>query len=286
MSRTFGDRTMHVNSQASKNSQRNLLCSSRSIQRNNERHSHSTIDTVEVEVFSKHMSDWWNPDGKLALLHGFNALRVPLIRDGLVQCATEERKLQPLKNIKILDVGCGGGILSEALARLGATITGIDASEDLIKIADEHKNIDPKIAKCKPTYIHTTVEDHVNKFACCYNCVVASEVIEHVNNQDLFVKSCVRALVPGGKIFFTTPNRTRLSQLVVILLAERMLKMVPDGAHEYEKFVTPTELSFMLEKNNCHVESTYGIQYNPLTKKWSFSTYQHLMYAMQAQKLS
>uniref|UniRef100_A0A2A4JEQ5 Ubiquinone biosynthesis O-methyltransferase, mitochondrial n=1 Tax=Heliothis virescens TaxID=7102 RepID=A0A2A4JEQ5_HELVI len=246
--------------------------------------SNSTMDSSEVELFSKQMNDWWNPYGKMSLLHSMNLLRVPFVRDGLVN--TGKKEIYPLKDKKILDVGCGGGILSEGLARLGAFVTGIDASEELIQVAEEHKNLDPKIAYNKPIYVRSTIEDHAKKVTELYDAVVASEVIEHVQNQELFVKSCVHTLKPGGRIFFTTPNRTRLSQFAVIYLGEYVLKCVPQGAHQFEKFITPTELTFLLERNKCHVELTYGVTFNPVTGRWDFSAYQQLMYAIQAVKLS
>ncbi|KAF9423597.1 hypothetical protein HW555_001152 [Spodoptera exigua] len=244
----------------------------------------STIDAADVKFFSQKIKDWWNPKGELRLLHSMNLLRVPFVRDGLV--TSTKKDLHPLRDKKILDVGCGGGILSEGLARLGASVTGIDASKDLIEIAEQHKHVDPKIAENKPQYINTTIEDHAKSASNLYDGVVASEVIEHVHNQELFVKSCIHALKPGGRIFFTTPNRTRWSQLVIIYIAENVLKTIPQGAHQYEKFITPNELTFLLERNNCHVELTYGITLNPVTGHWDFSQFQQLMYAIQAVKLS
>ncbi|KAF9799946.1 hypothetical protein SFRURICE_013683 [Spodoptera frugiperda] len=244
----------------------------------------STIDAADVKFFSQRMKEWWNPNGEFRLLHSMNLIRVPFVRDGLVSATKKD--LHPLRDKKILDVGCGGGILSEGLARLGAAVTGIDASKELIEIAEHHKHVDPKIAENKPKYIHSTVEDHAKTASNFYDGIVASEVIEHVNNQELFVKSCVHALKPGGKIFFTTPNRTRWSQFFVIFFAENVLKTIPQGAHQYEKFITPNELTFLLERNNCHVELTYGVTLNPVTGQWDFSQFQHLMYAIQAVKLS
>lgn len=244
----------------------------------------STIDAADVKFFSQRMKEWWNPNGEFRLLHSMNLIRVPFVRDGLVSASKKD--LHPLRDKKILDVGCGGGILSEGLARLGAAVTGIDASKELIEIAEHHKHVDPKIAENKPKYIHSTVEDHAKTASNFYDGIVASEVIEHVNNQELFVKSCVHALKPGGRIFFTTPNRTRWSQFFVIFFAENVLKTIPQGAHQYEKFITPNELTFLLERNNCHVELTYGVTLNPVTGQWDFSQFQHLMYAIQAVKLS
>ncbi|KAJ8723363.1 hypothetical protein PYW08_003275 [Mythimna loreyi] len=244
----------------------------------------STIDTADVEFFSKQMNDWWDPSGKLYLLHSMNMIRVPFVRDGLV--STAQKELLPLKGKKILDVGCGGGILSEGLARLGASVTGIDASKDLILMAEKHKVLDPKIANNRPEYINCTIEEHAEMLENHYDAVVASEVIEHVNNQELFVKSCIKTVRPRGKLFFTTPNRTRLSQFIVIFFAENIMRSIPKGAHQYEKFITPNELTFLLERNNCHVELTYGVSYNPITKRWDFCDYQNLMYAIQASKLN
>ncbi|KAJ0183240.1 hypothetical protein K1T71_001216 [Dendrolimus kikuchii] len=250
-----------------------------------ERTTHTTVDPADVEGFSKLMKEWWEPNGQLKSLHSMNLVRIPLIRDGLVQCSLTERNIKPLKDKTILDVGCGGGILSEGLARIGAIVTGIDASKELIDLANVHKDLDPRIAENKPTYIHATVEDHVNNFKNYYDGVVASEVIEHVNNKELFVKSCVTSLKPGGRIFFTTPNRTRLSQLGAIFLAENILRIVPRGTHQYEKFITPNELTFLLERNDCHVEAIYGLFYHFITNTWQFIGPQHLMYALQAVKL-
>lgn len=255
-------------------------------QQNKRLSTHTTVDTSEVNKFSEPTIEWWKPDGDFWTLHSFNTLRVPFVRDGLIQCLTEQRELDPLKGKHILDVGCGGGIMSEGLARIGAKVTGIDASKEVIDVARTHADSNKKIETNKPTYHNTTIEEHAKCFPNHYDGVVASEIIEHVNNPQLFIQLCVHALKPGGRIFFTTPNRTRLSQFFNIFFAENVLKCVPRGVHQYEKFITPTELAFMLERNNCHVESTYGVQCNPINRKWSFTRFQHLMYVMQAQKLS
>ncbi|XP_072933018.1 ubiquinone biosynthesis O-methyltransferase, mitochondrial [Epargyreus clarus] len=252
---------------------------------NNVRQTHSTVDPADVKVHSDSWKIWWDPNGKLKALHSFNLIRVPFVRDALVQCEPEERTSTPLKGKTILDVGCGGGILSEAFARLGAQVTGVDASKDLIEVAQEHCKIDPKIADNKPTYICTTIEEHAEQHKNHYDAVVASEIIEHVNEKELFVKSCVETLKPGGTIFFTTPCRTRLAQVLGIFLMERVLRVIPVNTHQYEKFMTPTELSFLLERNNCHVELIHGLIYNPYTNRWRFISSPNLVFAMQAVKL-
>ncbi|VVC98410.1 unnamed protein product [Leptidea sinapis] len=207
----------------------------------------TTVDEGEVQRHSNLMKDWWDPKGKIMPLHSLNLLRVPFVRDGLI--GGSEKSLTPLAEKKLLDVGCGGGILSEALARVGANVTGIDASKELIELAQQHSNMDPKIANNKPTYYCTTIEEHSKQFSNHYDGVVASEVIEHVADKDLFTKCCVDALKPGGKIFVTTPNRSRLTQVLGIWVAEYVLKVIPQGTHEYDKFMTPNELTSMLERS-------------------------------------
>ncbi|XP_063826389.1 ubiquinone biosynthesis O-methyltransferase-like [Ostrinia nubilalis] len=244
----------------------------------------STIDQDDLNKFTKQTEYWWDPSGPVKALHSMNEIRVPFVRDGLVQCDLDKRSLTPLKDKKILDIGCGGGILSEALAKIGATVTGIDANKDMIDVAKQHSESNSKLVN-KPNYCCTTIEDHVNDHKNFYDGVVASEVIEHVNNQELFVKSCIEVLKPGGRIFFTTLNRTRMTQVFGIWVAEYILNIVPKGTHQYEKFITPNELTFLLERNNCHVEVVYGTMYNVLLNKWDFVSFQTFMYALQAEKL-
>ncbi|XP_039755134.1 ubiquinone biosynthesis O-methyltransferase, mitochondrial-like [Pararge aegeria] len=245
----------------------------------------TTVDQTDVDNHTKLAKEWWDPNGKMLALHSFNLLRVPFIRDGLVDVEQNERTLLPLSNKTILDVGCGGGILSEAIARLGANVTGIDASNELIELASDHSKIDPKLANNRPSYQCTTIEEHSQKFSDHYNAVVASEVIEHVANKELFIKSCVQAVKPGGKIFLTTPNRTRLMQIFGIYVAEYILQMVPKNTHQYEKFTTPNEVTFLLERNHCHVQAVYGVMYYPIVNKWAWSSSPKFMFALQAEKL-
>ncbi|KAJ2950982.1 hypothetical protein O0L34_g5358 [Tuta absoluta] len=241
----------------------------------------STVDQQDVEQHSKMVKDWWSPFGPMKALHTYNLIRVPFIRNGLTD-PSHSQTMFPLKGKKILDVGCGGGILSEPLARLGAEVTGIDASKVLIDMAQEHSENNEKLRNNKPKYFCTTIEEHAKNCEQEYDGVVCSEIIEHVTNKELFIQSCVETLKLRGRIFFTTPNRTRLARIGVIFLAENVLRVVPKGTHQIEKFVTPNEIQFMLERNKCFVELTHGIMYNPITNRWSWSNTQSFVFALQA----
>ncbi|XP_062531215.1 ubiquinone biosynthesis O-methyltransferase isoform X2 [Bombyx mori] len=241
----------------------------------------STVIEQNVEIFAN-LDDWWNPRGKLSTLHKFNVIRIPFIQNGILA----HTGINTLNNIKILDVGCGGGILSEGLAKAGALVTGIDASAALIMIAKEHRNLSSGLPNSNPIYHHNTIEEHVKTHPNYYDAVVASEVIEHVNNPKLFLKSCVETLKSGGVIFLTTPNRTIWSYLTVIFFCEKVISIIPKGAHEYSKLITPRELSEMLTENNCSVVSNQGIILNIITRHWQFIKPRSLMYAIQAVKLN
>lgn len=245
----------------------------------------TTVDAADVERHSKQAKDWWDENGLIKALHSYNLIRVPFIRDGLVYCSPNERVPMPLSGKKVLDVGCGGGILTEAIARLGAKVTGVDASKELIELARDHSSVDQKLANNRPSYECTTIEEHSNLFTEHYDAVVASEIIEHVDNKEIFIQACVKAVKPGGKIFITTPNRTRAMQLFGIIIAENITKSLPRGTHEYDKFITPNEVTFMLERNNCHVQLIHGLMYFPVVNKWTWCSSTAFMYALQAVKL-
>ncbi|XP_061378642.1 ubiquinone biosynthesis O-methyltransferase, mitochondrial-like [Danaus plexippus] len=243
----------------------------------------STVDPEDVKRHSKLAESWWDLNGPMKLLHAYNSVRVPFIRDGLVPPSTE-RTLAPLTNKSILDVGCGGGILTEALAELGANMTGIDASEELVEVAKEHTYNNPSIISNNPTYYFTTVEQHSEQFRNHYDAVVASEIIEHVTDKELFVKSCIKTLKPGGIIFITTPSKTRFTQIFSIFFAENILGMIPKGTHQYDKLMTPEQLKLLLNQNNCPVEVTRGITFNPLTSRFSLTDSTRMTFAVKAVK--
>ncbi|CAH2234768.1 jg25980 [Pararge aegeria aegeria] len=172
---------------------------------------------------------------------------VPYIRDSLVEVAPGEKFSTCLKGKKILDVGCGPGLLSEALAKLGAEVTGVDTNRELIEMAQNHSSKNKRLADNLPSYIWSDIEEHSIACAEKYDAIVVSEVIEHVSEKELFVESCVRAAKPGGKLFFTTPSRTRFAQFLMIFIFEDVMRNFPKGAHQYDKFMRPSELQYMLE---------------------------------------
>ncbi|GLV31865.1 Coenzyme Q3 [Carabus blaptoides fortunei] len=214
----------------------------------------STVDNIEMSHFKMFASSWWDELGTMKGLHSMNVLRVPFIRDGLkhngkldADCVSTSK---PLRNIHILDVGCGGGILSEPLAKLGANVTGLDACEELIECAKVHANYDSEI-KGSLQYVHGSLEVFCTENKDRFDAVVASEILEHVDSQDLFLKSCIEVLKPGGSLFITTMNKTSLAWIGGILGAEYIFNFVPKGTHDWDKFVAPHEVQKMLEIKGC-----------------------------------
>ena len=231
-------------------------------------------------------SDWWNPNGVCKPLHSMNRLRVPLVRDGMIETGLTQPELadtdKPLTGTRVLDVGCGAGIISEALARLGAEVTAIDACEDNIEAARRHKDTSglPNLS-----YLCTSVEDLAATETDKFDAVVASEVIEHVDNQEMFVSLCSSVCRPGGSLFLTTLSRTQQSWLLAILGAEYIAGLLPRGTHDWDKFITPDTLQTMLEAEGCRTRLVHGMRYNPLTNNWSWSPDHSVNYALHAVKL-
>ncbi|BFZ25264.1 hypothetical protein BsWGS_28302 [Bradybaena similaris] len=209
-----------------------------------------TIDEAEVSKFSRLSALWWDECGEFQALHSLNELRIPLIRDTLISLKRLDQYdvANPLDGFWIMDVGSGGGILSEPLARLGASVVGLEASEESIKVAQTHLISDSAI-RDKISYIHGTVEEVAESQAGKFDAVVVSEVLEHVSDAHLFVNCACKLVRPGGSIFFTTINKTRLAYLLGIVVAERLLHLVPAGTHDWEKFVPPEVLQDTLEKS-------------------------------------
>ncbi|XP_065094782.1 ubiquinone biosynthesis O-methyltransferase, mitochondrial-like [Ochlerotatus camptorhynchus] len=249
---------------------------------------HHNVDQREVDTLGKMAEEWWNPTGPLKGLHSMNSLRVPLIRDGLIATSLvpqgQIRSPQVLKGLDILEVGCGGGILTEALARIHANVVGIDPGEKLINVAREHAERDQKISP-RIQYLMETVEEHAQKNVDRYDAVVASEVLEHVNDKAAFLEHCVMALKPGGSIFITTLNKTTASWLGGVVAAEYVLKLVPENTHDWEKFIAPLDLQRMLKTFNCTTVLVHGMSYEFWRNSWSWCKRMDINYAVQAVKL-
>ncbi|XP_071302512.1 ubiquinone biosynthesis O-methyltransferase, mitochondrial isoform X3 [Agelaius tricolor] len=243
--------------------------------------SHSSVDSKEIKKFQLLAHKWWDEEGEYAALHSMNDIRVPFIRDTLLSMSSNYNLGNPLSGIKILDVGCGGGLLSEPLGRLGASVTGIDPVEDNIRTADRHKSFDPVLAE-RIQYKSSSLEEIVEESMETFDVIVASEVVEHVADLEMFIKCCSQVLKPEGSLFITTINKTQLSYVLGIVVAEKIMGIVPEGTHEWEKFVPPEELERLLESNGFSVRSMKGMLYNPLSGSWSWVQSRSLNYALHA----
>ena len=239
----------------------------------------STVNDLEVEKFTKLAHEWWNYDGKFKTLHKFNPVRLELIIDDIKRnFKTTEDQNKPLSNISILDIGCGGGLMSEPLARLGAKVTGIDAVEKNVKSAQIHAEQNG----LEINYLQSTVEelDNKNKF----DVVLNLEVIEHVNNQELFVSKSCELINDNGLIFIATINKTLFSLVFAKYIAEYVLGFLPKGTHEWSKFLTPEDLYGYLIKNKFEVLQTKGINYNPMKDAWYQSSKLNANFIISAKK--
>ena len=234
----------------------------------------NTINKKEIEKFSKIAEEWWNPEGKFKPLHKFNPIRISYIKENIIKTFRLELNKTPLKNIKILDVGCGGGLLSEPMCRLGAEVTGIDASDKNINVAKIHS----KKNNLKINYICSSPEklNDKNKFDVILN----MEIVEHVEDVNFFLKSCSNLLKKDGIMFIATLNRTLKSYFFAIVGAEYILRWLPIGTHEWEKFLKPEELISELKKNDLRLDKLDGMKFNILTDKWSVSNDKSVNYIM------
>ena len=232
----------------------------------------NTINKEEIEKFSKIAEEWWDPEGKFKPLHKFNPIRISYIKNNIVESFKLENKKKPLENIKILDIGCGGGLLSEPLSRLGAEVVGIDASSKNINVANLHAKKNNLIIK----YLCTSPENFKtnNKFDVILN----MEIIEHVEDVDFFLKSCSKLLKKDGIMFVATLNKTLKSYLFAIIGAEYILRWLPIGTHEWEKFVKPDDLINILKKYNFELNALDGMKFNPLKDEWSLSSDKSINY--------
>ena len=228
----------------------------------------TTVDKTEIEKFSKMAKDWWNPDGKFKPIPLFTPARISFIKDKLISHFTlNPNSEKPLEKLKILDIGCGGGLLCEPLNRLGATITGIDASNNNIEVAKLHS----KEMNLNIEYIHAAPEnlDLKNNI---YDAVLCLEIVEHLKDVNLFIENCSKLIKKNGIMFVATINKNLKSYVFAILGAEYILRWLPIGTHDWEKFLSPENLKNIAIKNSLVADEAVGMKYNLFSNKWSKST--------------
>ena len=225
----------------------------------------NTRNNEEIEKFSKIANEWWDPFGKFKPLHKFNPIRIEYIKENIIKTFKIKDKVKPLRKIKLLDIGCGGGLLSEPMTRLGADVTGIDASIKNINVAKIHA----KKSNLKINYICSTPEDL--KINQKFDVILNMEIIEHVNDVNMFIKSCSKHLKKDGIMFVATLNKTLKSYVFAIIGAEYILRWLPIGTHEWEKFVKPENLIKVLKENKLSLDKLDGMKFNILTNEWNLS---------------
>ncbi len=224
-------------------------------------------DQNELDKFKQHAAIWWSKEGELKSLHDINPLRLKFI----------QQHLGNLENLSILDVGCGGGILSEALANQKANVTGIDANEDLIQVAKLHA------AETKTTLRYEAcLAENFNGEA--FDVVTCMELLEHVPNPESLITTLSGLLKPGGKIFFSTINRNPLAFINALVIAEHVLKLLPKGTHEYKRFIKPSELQAWCMSAEITLKAMSGMGYNPLTKEYFLSNNIKVNYLVYAER--
>ena len=225
----------------------------------------TTIKNEEIEKFSKIAEEWWKPDGKFKPLHKFNPVRIKYIRDSISKKFGVNDVNKPLKKLNILDIGCGGGLLSEPMSRLGAEVTGIDASDENIKVAKARL----LKTKLKINYFHSSPESFKTKKK--FDVILNMEVVEHVNDIDLFISKTAKLLKNDGIMFIATINKSIFSLIFAKFMAEYVLGFLPKGTHDWNKFLTPEDIYSFFIQNNFDVISNTGVNYNPLKDEWFMS---------------
>jgi 2-polyprenyl-6-hydroxyphenyl methylase/3-demethylubiquinone-9 3-methyltransferase len=226
----------------------------------------SSVNKKEIEKFSKMAVEWWNPSGKFKPLHKFNPIRIKYIKENIISNFKLKVKKKPLDKINILDIGCGGGLLSEPMTRLGANVTGIDASNKNINIAKLHA----KKNKLKINYLCSSPEKL--KIKKKFDVILNMEIIEHVEDINFFINSCSKLLKKNGLMFVATLNKTLKSYVFAIIGAEYVLRWLPIGTHDWEKFVRPEDLKKILGKNNLKLKKLDGMNFNIIKDEWSVSS--------------
>ena len=240
----------------------------------------TTINDAEVAKFTAMAEEWWSPTGKFKPLHKFNPVRLSYIREHLLtHFGRDGTAMRPFEGLTILDVGCGGGLLCEPLARLGATVTGIDAAERNIAIARLHADKSGLEIDYSATTSEALAADGKK-----YDMVLNMEVVEHVDNVPLYMKSCADLVKPGGLMLTATLNRTARAYAFAIVGAERILRWLPVGTHDWNKFLTPDEIKTLLTRNGLKVTGETGVVFHPLADEWRKSRDLGINYMVMAER--
>ena len=239
----------------------------------------STINKEEIQKFSKLADEWWDVNGKFKPLHMFNPIRIEYITDKIKQhFKIKDEEVNFLKGLNILDIGCGGGLISEPMARLGGTVTGIDASEKNIKVAKIHA----KKNELKINYLNKSPEELENKDK--FDIILNLEIVEHVDNVGLYIESCYNLLKKDGLMFTATLNRSFMSYLKAIIGAEYIMRWLPIGTHDWNKFLKPEELEKQLQDKKFSIVEIKGLEFNPLLNKWKKSNNLSVNYIIASSK--
>jgi 2-polyprenyl-6-hydroxyphenyl methylase/3-demethylubiquinone-9 3-methyltransferase len=237
----------------------------------------SSIDAAEVERFSRIAAEWWDPHGKFAPLHRFNPVRLQFIRDeALARFERDPRARRPFEGLSLLDIGCGGGLLSEPMRRLGFSVLGVDASERNIGTAAAHA----AEQGLEIDYRCGAAEDLAAEGAGPFDVILNMEVIEHVADPGDYLRSCAHLLAPGGLMIVATLNRTLKAFALAKLGAEYVLRWLPIGTHDWTRFLRPDELRAFLAEEPFEVAGPFGVSFSPLTGRWSASTDSDVNYMM------
>lgn len=240
----------------------------------------TTINDAEIAKFTAMAEEWWDPRGKFKPLHKFNPVRLSYIREHLLaHFGRDSIAMRPFEGLDILDVGCGGGLLCEPLARLGATVTGVDAAERNIAIARLHADK----SGLKIDYRATTSEA-LAAAGETYDMVLNMEVVEHVDNVPLYMKSCADLVKPGGLMLTATLNRTLRARAFAIFAAERILRWLPVGTHDWNKFLTPDEIRTLVTRSGLKVTAETGVVFHPLADEWRKSADMAINYMVMAER--
>ncbi|WP_417496774.1 bifunctional 2-polyprenyl-6-hydroxyphenol methylase/3-demethylubiquinol 3-O-methyltransferase UbiG [Maricaulis sp.] len=241
--------------------------------------SRPSVDPAEVEKFSRIAADWWDPDSKFKPLHKFNPVRLAFIRETICNHFGRSGE-RPFEGLRILDIGCGGGLASEPMARLGASVTGVDAAEANVKTASVHA----AEQGLEIDYRHGVAEQLIEAGEPPFDVVLNLEVMEHVANPHTFLVDCAQLVKPGGLMICATINRTSKAFALAIVGAEWVMGWLPRGTHRFHKLVQPTELTAALRAGGMTPDAPVGVSYNPLNDQWTLGSDTSVNYMMVAHK--